>query len=151
MPTLCLVLLEHDGVEPAAPLVEGVEPLAEPDDVLARLPENGGVCMITFVPFFVNPDAYAWSLEVKAAAEAAGVFDEVMASLDASERNAGWAERVAYNRERMETHGLRRAAEMEESARTLQGLDVEPVMTRGTIVLQRRAAKRKFDKGTQAA
>jgi membrane dipeptidase len=44
-----------------------------PDDVLARLPENGGVCMVTFVPFFVNPDAYAWSLEVKAAAEAAGI------------------------------------------------------------------------------
>ena len=44
-----------------------------PDDVLTRLPDNGGVCMITFVPFFVNPDAYAWSLEVKAAAEAEGI------------------------------------------------------------------------------
>ena len=72
-----------------------------------------------------------------------------MASLDASEKAVGWAERVAYNRERMETHGLRRAAEMEESAKTLQGLGVEPVMTRGTIELQRKAAKR--NKGTQAA
>jgi membrane dipeptidase len=44
-----------------------------PDDVLRRLADNGGVCMITFVPFFVNRDAYAWSLEVKAAAEAAGI------------------------------------------------------------------------------
>ena len=26
-----------------------------PDDVLTRLPANGGVCMITFVPFFVSP------------------------------------------------------------------------------------------------
>jgi 3-hydroxyisobutyrate dehydrogenase-like beta-hydroxyacid dehydrogenase len=82
----------------------------------------------------------ALSSECAAAAEAAGVFDEVMASLDASERAAPWAEKVAYNRERMATHGARRAAEMEESAKTLQGLGVEPVMTRGTVKLQREAA-----------
>jgi len=84
-------------------------------------------------------EALSW--ECAAAAEAAGVFDEVMASLDASEKPIGWAGRVAYNRERMETHGLRRAAEMEESARTLEELGIEPVMTRGTAELQRRAAK----------
>ena len=33
------------------------------------------------------------------------MFDEVMASLDASEKAHRWSERVAYNRERMETHG----------------------------------------------
>jgi 3-hydroxyisobutyrate dehydrogenase-like beta-hydroxyacid dehydrogenase len=82
----------------------------------------------------------ALSSECAAAAEAAGVFDEVMASLDASEKAAPWAEKVAYNCERMTTHGLRRAAEMEESAKTLQGLGVEPVMTRGTVRLQREAA-----------
>ncbi|AKH42940.1 3-hydroxyisobutyrate dehydrogenase-like beta-hydroxyacid dehydrogenase [Altererythrobacter atlanticus] len=82
----------------------------------------------------------ALSSECAAAADAAGVFDEVMTSLDASEKTIPWAERVAYNRERMETHGLRRAAEMEESAKTLLGLGVEPVMTRGTVELQRRAA-----------
>jgi 3-hydroxyisobutyrate dehydrogenase-like beta-hydroxyacid dehydrogenase len=92
-------------------------------------------------------EALSW--ECSAAAEAAGVFDEVMASLVASEKAIGWAERVAYNRERMETHGARRAAEMEESARTLQGLGVEPVMTRGTVELQRMAAGK--DKGTEAA
>src|SRR5690554_4344747 len=32
-----------------------------PDDVLRRLPENGGVVMITFVPSFVNADAARWS------------------------------------------------------------------------------------------
>jgi 3-hydroxyisobutyrate dehydrogenase-like beta-hydroxyacid dehydrogenase len=85
-------------------------------------------------------EALSW--ECAAAAEAAGVFDEVMASLDASEKSIGWAERVGYNRERMETHGARRAAEMEESARTLLGLGVEPVMTRGTVQRQREAATR---------
>jgi 3-hydroxyisobutyrate dehydrogenase-like beta-hydroxyacid dehydrogenase len=93
-------------------------------------------------------EALSW--ECAAAAEKAGVFDEVMASLDASEKAIGWAERVAYNRERMETHGARRAAEMEESAKTLQGLGIEPVMTRGTVELQRRAAK-KNNKGIGAA
>jgi 3-hydroxyisobutyrate dehydrogenase-like beta-hydroxyacid dehydrogenase len=92
-------------------------------------------------------EALSW--ECAAAAHAAGVFDEVMASLDASEKAIGWAERVAYNRERMETHGARRAAEMEESAKTLQGLGVEPVMTRGTIALQRKAAR--TNKGTETA
>ena len=71
------------------------------------------------------------------------MLDEITASLDASEKAVGWAQRFAYNRERMETHGLRRAAEMEESARTLEGLGVEPVMTRGTVQLQRAAANAK--------
>ena len=93
-------------------------------------------------------EALSW--ECAAAGEAAGVLDEVVASLDASEKPVGWSERIAYNRERMETHGARRAAEMEESAKTLQGLGVEPVMTRGTIELQRGAAKTNEDERTNA-
>jgi 3-hydroxyisobutyrate dehydrogenase-like beta-hydroxyacid dehydrogenase len=93
----------------------------------------------------------ALSAECAAAAEAAGVFDEVMASLDASEKSKPWAEKVAYNRERMATHGARRAAEMEESAKTLQGLGVEPVMTRGTVKLQREAAEKNKRKRNEAA
>jgi len=80
--------------------------------------------------------------EMMQAAHAAGVAGEVLASLDASEKPRPWAERAAYNLERMHTHGLRRAAEMEESAKTLLGLGVEPVMTRGTIQRQRQAANR---------
>ena len=38
---LLLVLLEHDGVEGAAPLVEGVEALAEADDVLVGVETEG--------------------------------------------------------------------------------------------------------------
>lgn len=44
-----------------------------PDDVLARLSANGGVCMVTFVPKFVSPAVREWDLEASAAAEAAGV------------------------------------------------------------------------------
>jgi len=94
----------------------------------------------------------ALSRECAEAAEAAGVLAEVLASLDASDRHDSWPEKVAYNRERMETHGLRRAAEMEEAAKTLLDLGIEPVMTRGTVVLQRRAAKTiNKDKRNQAA
>jgi membrane dipeptidase len=31
-----------------------------PDDVLRRLAGNGGVCMVTFVPFFVSPECNDW-------------------------------------------------------------------------------------------
>ena len=56
-----------------------------PDDVLTRLPDNGGVCMITFVPYFISPATYAWSLEVKAAAEEAGIDARDLTALDAFE------------------------------------------------------------------
>lgn len=33
-----------------------------PDDVLARLAGNGGVCMVTFVPYFVSQECRDWAL-----------------------------------------------------------------------------------------
>lgn len=44
-----------------------------PDDVLARLRGNGGVCMVTFVTEFVSPAAAAWRHDSMARAEAAGI------------------------------------------------------------------------------
>ena len=84
-------------------------------------------------------EALTW--EMMAAARNAGVAEEVLASLDESERNLSWRERSAYNLERMASHGARRAAEMEEVARTLEELGIEPVMTRGTAERQRQAAR----------
>lgn len=78
--------------------------------------------------------------EMMQAAEAADVADEVLASLDASEGHDDWKTRAAYNQERMRTHGLRRAAEMEQSALTLRDLGVEPLMTDHTVRRQRGAA-----------
>src|SRR5579863_264432 len=82
----------------------------------------------------------ALTAEMMQAAEAAGVSDEVLASLDASEKPLPWARRAAYNIERMVTHGARRAAEMEEAARTLDALGVEPLMTCATVLRQREMA-----------
>ncbi len=44
-----------------------------PDDVLARLAGNGGVCMVTFVPFFVSPDCAQWQIGLFAELERRGL------------------------------------------------------------------------------
>ncbi len=79
--------------------------------------------------------------EMALGARAAGVMDEVLASLDASERGWPWAKRVDYSLERMTTHGLRRAAEMEEVCKFLDTLGTGSTMTRGTVVRQREMVK----------
>ena len=47
-----------------------------PDDVLARLAGNGGLCMVTFVPSFVSPAVREWGLKALDAATEAGVDDD---------------------------------------------------------------------------
>jgi membrane dipeptidase len=44
-----------------------------PDEVLARLPGNGGVCMVTFVPGFVSQESADWLAGLKAEAARRGV------------------------------------------------------------------------------
>lgn len=44
-----------------------------PDDVLHRLAGNGGVCMVTFVPFFVSPDCAQWQIGLFAELERRGL------------------------------------------------------------------------------
>lgn len=79
----------------------------------------------------------ALTAECLLAAHRAGVTDAVLASLDTSREQPDWTARADYNLDRMLVHGLRRAAEMEEVARTLEDLGVEPALTRGTIARQR--------------
>ena len=79
----------------------------------------------------------ALTAECVLAAEAADVLDEVLASLDASEKAKPWGARADYNLDRMLVHGLRRAAEMEEVVKTLDGLGTGAAMTRGTVARQR--------------
>jgi membrane dipeptidase len=43
-----------------------------PDDILARLPGNRGVCMVTFVSSFVSPECWAWERELTAEMERRG-------------------------------------------------------------------------------
>lgn len=48
-------------------------PRNAPDDVLESLRDNNGVCMVTFVPTFVNPEAAAWRDKLNAVAAAQGI------------------------------------------------------------------------------
>ena len=58
-----------------------------PDDVLASLTGNGGVCMITFVPKFISPAVCAWWLGLKDAAATAGVDSRDLQAMDAFEES----------------------------------------------------------------
>ena len=84
----------------------------------------------------------ALTAECVLAAEAAGIRDEVVASLDASWPGADWSRRADYNLDRMMVHGLRRAAEMEEVVRTLDALGTGSAMSRGTVERQRAIGSR---------
>jgi 3-hydroxyisobutyrate dehydrogenase-like beta-hydroxyacid dehydrogenase len=140
-------------VEPkrlAVPLLLSGEHAGEAARQLARLgfsdvrvvgSEVGGASAVKMIRSVMVKGVEALTAEMMLAADAAGVADEVLASLDASEKAMPWTDRAAYNLERMSTHGLRRAAEMEEAARTLVALGVEPVMTAGTVRRQREMAQ----------
>jgi membrane dipeptidase len=52
-----------------------------PDDVLARLAVNGGVCMVTFVPFFVSQACTDWLAGLKAFAAGRGLDPDDLAAV----------------------------------------------------------------------
>jgi 3-hydroxyisobutyrate dehydrogenase-like beta-hydroxyacid dehydrogenase len=64
----------------------------------------------------------AITVETLLAAEASGCFDEILASIAGSFPGLGWPRFAEYQFERTTVHGLRRSAEMRESAATLAAL-----------------------------
>lgn len=97
--------------------------------------EVGRASSIKMIRSVMVKGVEALTAEMMLGAEAAGVTDDVLASL-----GDGWATKAEYNLERMRTHGRRRAAEMEEVAKTLSSLGIAPLMTESTIVRQREMA-----------
>jgi membrane dipeptidase len=65
-----------------------------PDDVLARLADNGGTCLVTFVPRFVNQAVRDWALEAQRRAEAQGIDPRDIPALEAVE--AAYADEVPH-------------------------------------------------------
>jgi membrane dipeptidase len=61
-----------------------------PDSILARLPKNGGVVMVTFVPAFVSPDVMAW--EEKAEAMRTSIKAEALDTAGARAKYEAWKE-----------------------------------------------------------
>lgn len=99
--------------------------------------EVGRASSVKMIRSIVIKGIEALTAECVLAAARANVLDEVLSSLDASEKPLPWRERADYNLDRMLVHGLRRAAEMEEVSSTLRELGVDPEMTKGTIARQR--------------
>jgi membrane dipeptidase len=60
-----------------------------PDDMLARLPDNGGVCMVTFVPAFVSQVCRDWELGFAAEMEGRGLDHKDISSR--KQLRAEWA------------------------------------------------------------
>ena len=78
----------------------------------------------------------ALSAECFLAAREAGIVDEVAAALDGVAGISDWPALADYNLERMLAHGLRRAAEMEEVAATIESLGLAAPMSRAAAEAQ---------------
>ncbi|TKD53025.1 NAD(P)-dependent oxidoreductase [Sphingomonas baiyangensis] len=136
-------------VEPAGltvPLLVSGPDVAAALDALAALgftsvavagPKIGDASAIKMIRSVMVKGLEALSAECALAAEAAGVRDAVVASLDASWPGADWARRFDYNLDRMMVHGARRAAEMDEVVATLDALGTGSAMSRATAERQR--------------
>ena len=87
-----------------------------PDSILARLPRNGGVVMVTFVPAFVSPEAAAWD------AESQRQWERLKASVsDTTERRRLADEWKAANPQPRAT--LKQVADHIEHVRKVAGVD----------------------------
>src|SRR3954463_9782924 len=79
----------------------------------------------------------ALTAECFLAAQRAGITEEVAASLKNNYPALDWGKVVDYNLERMASHGIRRAEEMEQVAATLTELGIAPLMARATAARHR--------------
>ena len=93
----------------------------------------------------------ALTAECFLAAERAGIVEEVAASLKNNYPSLDWGKVIEYNLERMASHGIRRADEMEQVAATLTELGVAPLMTNGTVARQRQMGELGKDDAVRAA
>ncbi|MEH6576901.1 MAG: DUF1932 domain-containing protein [Amphritea sp.] len=80
----------------------------------------------------------ALNAECLLAARKAGVDQTILRSLEKSFPGFGWEKQSGYMLERMMVHGVRRAAEMSEVAKTIEQLGLSDAMTRSTIEWQQR-------------
>ncbi|BCH30693.1 6-phosphogluconate dehydrogenase [Mesorhizobium sp. L-8-10] len=80
----------------------------------------------------------AITVEALLAARASGCFDEILASLSSSYPGLDWPHFAEYQMERTTRHGRRRAAEMHESAATLDALGLHGGLAVAIAAVQER-------------
>jgi 3-hydroxyisobutyrate dehydrogenase-like beta-hydroxyacid dehydrogenase len=88
-------------------------------------PEPGAATAVKMVRSLFVKGLEAVTVETLLAAERSGCFEEILASLSESYPGLGWPGIATYHFERALTHGARRAAEMRESAATLDELGLQ--------------------------
>jgi 3-hydroxyisobutyrate dehydrogenase-like beta-hydroxyacid dehydrogenase len=91
-------------------------------DVRSVGSDPGAATAIKMVRSLFVKGLEAITVETLLAAEASGCLDEILTSLSASFPGLGWPDFAAYQFERTLRHGARRAAEMRESAATVEAL-----------------------------
>lgn len=124
----------------AGPNAEAVMPLLidelEMRGVIAG-DEVGAAAALKMIRSVMIKGIEALTLECFLAASRAGIVDEVAASLKNNYPALDWNKVIEYNIERMASHGVRRADEMDQVADTLRELGIEPLMASATSTRQR--------------
>jgi membrane dipeptidase len=87
-----------------------------PDSILQRLPKNGGVVMVTFVPAFVSPEVAAW--EAQAKEQTTAIKEAVTDSVEQKRRFDEW--KGTHPRP---TATLKQVADHIEHVRQVAGID----------------------------
>jgi 3-hydroxyisobutyrate dehydrogenase-like beta-hydroxyacid dehydrogenase len=101
-------------------------------------PTPGTATAIKMVRSLFVKGLEAITVEALLAAQAAGCFEEILASLSGSFPGLDWPKFAEYQFERTTIHGKRRAAEMQESAATLDALGLNGNLAREIAQVQDR-------------
>jgi 3-hydroxyisobutyrate dehydrogenase-like beta-hydroxyacid dehydrogenase len=97
----------------------------------------GAAAALKMIRSVVIKGIEALTAECFLAAHRAGITEEVAASLHNNYPTLDWDKVISYNLERMASHGIRRAEEMEQVAATLEELGIAPLMAQATVARQR--------------
>ncbi len=109
--------------------------------------EAGRATTIKMVRSLFVKGQEAITVQCLMAAKAAGCLDEVRGSLEASFPELGWPDFASYRFERVARHGIRRAEEMRESAKTMDelGYGAGGQMARAVADIQQQVAQLEVD------
>lgn len=108
-------------------------------------PAVGAASSIKMIRSVMMKGMEALFLECVLAGRKAGVDEVVLSSLDVTYPGFDFKAKAAYMQERVMTHGIRRAAEMREVARTVEDLGLGGTMARATVEWQQRVGALKLD------
>jgi 3-hydroxyisobutyrate dehydrogenase-like beta-hydroxyacid dehydrogenase len=99
--------------------------------------EVGAAAALKMIRSVMIKGIEALTAECFLAAQRAGITEAVAASLRNNYPTLDWDKVIAYNLERMASHGIRRADEMEQVAVTLTEFGIDPLMANATVARQR--------------